>query len=116
MNNFTKGELEDFVNTIDLDSCTSTEYGGKEFKLDLNDILEAKLLLENSTKSKSSMFGIPIFINPLVPDGEIWCINNKEDIYKIINIGNSKIYKFILWCQKVIQIIKAKFINQIIGE
>lgn len=52
---------------------------------------------------KNKLFDIPITINPLVPKDEIWFIDNKGNIFKIINIGNSKLCRFILWWQKLIE-------------
>jgi len=79
-----------------------TEFGGG-FKLDLNAMIETAY---KSRVTKPKITGIPIITNPLVPKGEIWCVNNKEDIYKIIGIGNSKLYRFILWWQKLVERIR----------
>ena len=65
--------------------------------------LEEKL----NRHSWGTLFGIPIVLNHYVPQGEVWCVNNKEEIFKIINIGNSKLYRFILWWQKLLKRIKG---------
>lgn len=55
--------------------------------------------------------GIPINISPFVPKGEIWCINNKQEVCRIINVGNSKLYRFINWYQKLFKKISSIIIR-----
>jgi len=88
---------------------TSTDC--KDWKFDLNEMLLAKEKLKKMLEPETNIFGISIYENTFVPKGEIWCVNNKKEIFKIINIGNtmnsSKLYRFILWWQKLVRKIKA---------
>jgi hypothetical protein len=101
-----------YLDNLESTEWTSTDPNENGLTLDLNAMIETAYKSIIAERPKTLLFGIPVVLNSYVPEGEIWCVNNKEEIFKIINIGNSKLYRFILWFQHIIQSIK----NKIRGE
>ena len=61
--------------------------------------------------NQAKIWGIPVKFNSLIPENEVWVMKNRDVAFKIINIGNSKLYKFILWWQEFVRKIKNIFIK-----
>ncbi len=77
----------------------------KPFNYD--DCIEAMLLLKMDKPKEPSLFNMPITINRYIPKNEMWFVDSEGTISKIVNIGNSKLYRFILWWQKIVTKVKA---------
>ena len=103
----TNQELKKELFTFDLDEnyCTQPDLSIQK-PFNLNEMIEIATKLKITEPKKPSLFNMPISINPLIPKNEMWFVDCEGTISMIVKISNSKLYRFILWWQTIVERIR----------
>ncbi len=82
-----------------------------EYKVSMEDLkLLHDRLIEDANKSPERMAALGKILystEPFIPKGEIWFMHDGKIIGQIINVGESRLFKFICWFQDLFNKLKG---------